>query len=75
MRSNLSEEVRECLKHAEDCARQAAAQTDPKLKQDFLVMERRWRFLARSYGLTERLTGQSRKVETQPLSKDPSPQP
>jgi hypothetical protein len=73
MLSNLSEEVRECLEHAEDCARQAAAQTDPKLKQDFLVMERRWRFLARSYGLT--LTGQNTEVETQPLSKDPSPQP
>jgi hypothetical protein len=34
--------------------------------------ERRWRFLARSYGLTER---QSTKVETQPFSKGSSPQP
>ena len=53
---NLSEQVRECLQHAEDCARKAAAQTDPKLKQDFLDMERRWLSLARSYGFSERLT-------------------
>jgi hypothetical protein len=36
---NLSEQIRDCLRHAEDCARKAAAQTDPELKQDFLVME------------------------------------
>jgi hypothetical protein len=44
---NLSEKIRECHRHAEDCARQAAAQTDPEAKQDFLVMERRWLKLAR----------------------------
>jgi hypothetical protein len=54
--NNLSEEVRECLHHAEDCARKAAAQIDPKLKQDFLQLERSWLSLARSYGFTERLT-------------------
>jgi hypothetical protein len=46
--NNLSEQIRECLEHAEDCACQAAAQTDPKLKQDFLDMERRWLALAQS---------------------------
>jgi hypothetical protein len=55
MLKNLSEEVRQCLQHAEDCARQAAAQTCPKLKQDFLDMERRWLSLGRSYEFTERL--------------------
>jgi hypothetical protein len=39
---NLSEQIRDCLRHAEACAQKAAAQTDPQLKQDFLVMERRW---------------------------------
>jgi hypothetical protein len=52
---NLSVEIRECLQHAENCARQAAAQADPKLKEDFSEMERRWLFLARSYEFTERL--------------------
>ena len=54
--NNLSEQIRECLQHAEHCARQAAAQTNCKLKEDFLEMERRWLFLARSYEFTERLT-------------------
>jgi len=43
--NDLGEQVRDCLKHA-DCARKAAAQTDTKLKQDFLDLEKRgycWR--------------------------------
>jgi hypothetical protein len=55
MQNDLSEQIRECLQHAEDCARQAAAQTCPKLKADFLDMERRWMFLARSYEFSERV--------------------
>jgi hypothetical protein len=42
MLNNLSQQIRECYAHAEECARKAAAQTDPRLKQDFLDMERRW---------------------------------
>jgi hypothetical protein len=56
MLKNLSEEIRECHRHAEDCERQAAAQTDPKLKADFVQLAQRWLFLARSYEFTERLT-------------------
>ena len=56
MPNNLSEQIRECLEHAEECARKAAAQTDPKIKADFLDLERRWLLLARSYEFTERLT-------------------
>jgi len=55
MLKNLSEEIRECYRHAEDCSRKAAAQTDPNLKEDFLKLERRWLFLVRSYEFTERL--------------------
>ena len=55
MLNNLSEQIRECLQHAENCARKAAAQTDSKLREDFLELEQRWLFLARSYELTERL--------------------
>jgi hypothetical protein len=53
--NNLNEQIRECLQHAENCARKAAAQTDSKLREDFLELEQRWLFLARSYELTERL--------------------
>ena len=56
MPNNLSEQIRECLEHAEECARKAGAQTDPKIKADFLDLERRWLLLARSYEFTERLT-------------------
>ena len=56
MLNNLSEQIRECLQHAEDCARKAAAETDPKIKADFMDLERRWLLLARSYEFTKRLT-------------------
>jgi hypothetical protein len=55
MLKSLSAEIRECHEHAEDCARNAAAQSDPVLKQDFLDMERRWLFLARSYEFSQSL--------------------
>jgi hypothetical protein len=55
MLNNLSEQIRECLRHAEDCAQKATAHTDPQTKQDFLDLEQHWLFLARSYGFTERL--------------------
>jgi hypothetical protein len=55
MLKNLSDQVRKCLLRAEDCARQAASQSDPALREDFLAMEARWLKLARSYELTERL--------------------
>jgi hypothetical protein len=55
MLNNLSEQIRKCLEYAEDCAHKAAAQTDQKLKQDFLDLERRWLVLAQSYEFTQRL--------------------
>jgi hypothetical protein len=55
--NNLSEQVRECLEHAEDCARNAAALPDGStLREDFLNLEKNWRSLARSLQLGERLT-------------------
>ena len=59
MLNDLSEQIHHCLLHAEGWAEQAAVLTDPQLKQDFLDMERRWLFLARSYEFTDRLTGLS----------------
>jgi len=51
MLNNLSEQIRECLNHAEDCARKAGAcPDDSPFKQDFLNLEKRWLDLARSYG-------------------------
>jgi hypothetical protein len=53
----LSEDIRECYELARDCALRAEAEVDPRLRQDFLDMERRWLFLARSYEFTRRLGG------------------
>ncbi len=37
MLNKLSEEIRQCMEHAEDCARKAAAQPDGSpLQQDYL---------------------------------------
>jgi hypothetical protein len=56
MLSNPSEQVRECLNHAANCARKAAAQPEGSpLRQDFLEMEKRWLSLARSIERAERL--------------------
>jgi hypothetical protein len=52
---HLSEDIRECYQLAKDCAVRAKAEVDPQLRQDFLDMERRWLFLARSYEFTRRI--------------------
>ena len=51
----LGRQVRECLQHAEDCAHRAKVEPDPNLQRDFLMMERRWLSLARSYQFAEQL--------------------
>jgi hypothetical protein len=56
MLEKLAGNIRECYAHAEDCERQAAKQLDLALRQDFLDTARRWRFLARSYELTDQIT-------------------
>jgi hypothetical protein len=38
----LSDQVRECLRHAEDCVQRAGSQTDPKLRQDYLTIAACW---------------------------------
>jgi len=47
MLKSASEEIRNCYGHAETCARQAAEQTDPKLREDFLALKAAWLKLAR----------------------------
>jgi hypothetical protein len=59
MSNYLSEEIRRFRQRARDCAQQAAAQTDPKLKQDFLNLEESWLFMARSYAYHEGQSGLS----------------
>jgi hypothetical protein len=64
MLNKLSEQIRECLEHAEDCAGKAAAQPyGSSLKQDFLNLEKNWRSLAQSIQLSERLVDFTNKTK------------
>jgi len=52
MPNNLSEQIRECDEQAVRCARQADAQTDPKVKRQFLELKRLWLLLVQAQSLT-----------------------
>jgi hypothetical protein len=43
---NHTEQVREYFRRAAECAQEANAQMDPKVKQQFLVLTRLWLILA-----------------------------
>jgi hypothetical protein len=53
MLQNLSEEIRECLHHAEECKRRAKTALSADAIKDYLDMEQRWLALARSYEFAE----------------------
>jgi hypothetical protein len=55
MLQNMSQEVRECLRQAEDCAQRAKATSDPSVQRDFCDMEAHWLRLAKSYQFLEQL--------------------
>jgi hypothetical protein len=56
MLQNLSEEIRECLRRAEECKRLAKTALSASAIQSYLDMEQRWLALARSYEFAERLS-------------------
>ncbi len=57
MLNNISEQIRQCRQHAEDCARKAAALPDGSvLKREFLNLEKYWLNLAESFQFGEQLT-------------------
>ena len=71
MLENRKDQVRECLRHAEDCVQQAALQTDPKLRRDYLIIGGCW--LKLSYELSDQL-GASKSKSTEPCTKVSLPQ-
>lgn len=56
MLQNLSREVSDCLRRAEECRRLAESALTEAGKLDYLDMERRWLSLAHSYEFAERLS-------------------
>ena len=61
MSKSITEEIRDCYKQAKACARQAAAKTDPQLREDFLALETAWLKLARlrERDLSDRIRGRA----------------
>jgi hypothetical protein len=55
MLNSLSDQVRECHRHAELCAWRASVQPESQLKDVYLEMEQRWLTLARSHEFSQRL--------------------
>jgi hypothetical protein len=70
MVQDLSDEIRECYRHADDCRRRAGEATDPGTKEHYLAMEQRWLGLARGYAFAEKLSR-----FTDPFSKRPGVRP
>jgi len=68
MLKNLRDEIRWCLQRAEDCAQKAAAESDPKIKADFLDKKRRWTALAGNYDFANQLNDET-KLKTDKLPK------
>jgi len=56
MLQNLSEEIRECFRRADECRLLSKTALTPSAIKDYLDMERRWLALARSYEFSERLS-------------------
>jgi hypothetical protein len=50
MLNKLPEQIRDCLQHAEYCAREAETASSAELRDDYLILERRWLSLAQSCG-------------------------
>jgi hypothetical protein len=55
MLQNLSADVSDCLRRAEECAARAKCEPNPAAQRDFYEMELRWLRLARSFQFTEQL--------------------
>jgi hypothetical protein len=56
MLQNLSQDVRDCYRRAEDCAEKARGAATEELREDFLRLEKSWLTLAHSYEFTDRLS-------------------
>ena len=56
MLQTLSEEIRECLRNAEECKENSRTALSASAIHEYLEMEGRWLALARSYEFTERLS-------------------
>ena len=52
MLNKLDKQFHECLQHAESCALKAKTASCAELRDDYLMLEKRWLSLAQNYGRT-----------------------
>ena len=64
MLNSLSQQIRDCLQHAEECAQRAKIECDQSIARDLLDIEQRWLSLARSYAFSESLEAFSKHNKT-----------
>jgi hypothetical protein len=55
MLQNLSNDIRDCYRNADECRQLAHLAFNETERTDFLGIERRWLYLASSYELIEQL--------------------
>jgi hypothetical protein len=63
MFQKISTQVADCYERADESRARAAAAADENDKTEYLNIERRWIMLARSYELSERITGFAEEVK------------
>lgn len=56
MLQNLSEEIRECFRRAEECKQLSKTALSTSAIEEYLEMEHRWLTLAHSYEFADRLS-------------------
>jgi hypothetical protein len=49
------QQIRECIRYANDCAHEAKVSSDPQRRRELLAMQLRWLSMARGYEFSERL--------------------
>jgi hypothetical protein len=72
MLSRLSDKVRHCREHAEECKRLAEGARDPAIAEQYLAIKQRWLALARSLQTSERV---SAFIDSQDPANEPSREP
>ena len=70
MLQNLSKDIRECYRRAEECRHKAQTASTELMKANFLQMEQRWLSLARSYEVTESVSNFTESFRARGGSKE-----
>jgi len=65
MLQQLGEYISACLQRADQCREAAAAETDDRVRGQFLALEQQWQHVAKSYEFIETLERASHALPTE----------